>query len=125
MGRLPGAMRAPFQILLALLLVGLGAILLVEEQGVVGHEDADRLKALLLVVVGLYSFGQALPAMRRADAFFAYRQRAYLTVGLLLVGGGVLWVAASLGWIRQGILGPLLVVILGIWILVRQVRPRR
>lgn len=122
MGRGTGVMRAPFQVLLALLLVGLGAVLLVEEQGVVGHDDAGRLKALVLVVVGLYAFGRALPGVGRAEAFFSYRQRAYLTIGLLLVGGGLLWVAASLGWIRQGVLGPLLVVILGIWILVRQVR---
>ncbi len=123
MRRLPGVRRVPFQVLVAVLLVGLGLILLVEEQGVVAHQDADRLKALLLVIVGLYYLAQALPLLAR-EALFGYRQRAHLTIGLLLVGGGLLWVAASFGWVRQGVLGPLLVVAVGVWILVRQVRPR-
>ncbi len=117
--------RVRFQVLVALLLIAAGALWLLEALGILTHDVAGHLLPLPLIVIGAYYLAVAPRAHSADSPFFWYGQRGHRGLGTLLFAGGLLWLAASFGWLREGVIVPLLVVALGFWILLRQVRLKR
>jgi hypothetical protein len=115
--------RARFQVLAALLLIGLGVLWLLDAQGIITADTRRHLLPLLLVAAGAYFVWLGLRA-RVGTEPWPYQRRGRLAFGLLLVAGGLLWWAASFGWIREGAVVPMLVIALGVLILFRQSRLR-
>jgi hypothetical protein len=116
--------RARFQVLAAFLLIGLGVLWLLDAQGIITTDTRRHLLPLLLVAAGAYFVWLGLRATVGTEPWPAYQRRGRLTFGLLLVAGGLLWWAASFGWIREGAVVPMLVIALGVLILFRQSRRR-
>lgn len=116
--------RARFQVLAAFLLIGLGVLWLLTEQGLITRETYRHLLPLLLLAAGAYFLWLALRATVGAELWSTYQRRGRLAFGLLLIAGGLLWWAASYGWIREGAVVPMLIIALGVVVLLRQSRLR-
>jgi hypothetical protein len=116
--------RERFQVLVAFSLIGVGVLWLLDAQGVITRDTYRHLLPLLLVAAGAYVLAMALRARVGPEVWSAYQRRGRLTFGVLLVAGGLLWLAASYGWIREGAVVPMLVIALGVLVLLRQSRLR-
>jgi hypothetical protein len=116
--------RPRFQILAAFLLIGLGVLWLLTEQGLITRDTYRHLLPLLLVAAGAYFVWLGLRATEGTEPWSGYRRRGRLAFGLMLVAGGLLWWAASYGWIREGAVVPMLIIALGVLVLLRQSRRR-
>ncbi len=117
--------RIRFQVLLAVILILGGLLWLLVEQGVITRPVAGHLLPLLLILTGVYYIAIGVRPRWGDDLLLSYQRRGYLGLGGFLVAGGLLWLAASFGWLQEGTIVPLILIALGVWVLLRQARLRR
>jgi len=117
--------RVRFQVLLAVMLILGGLLWLLVEQGAITREVAGHLLPLLLLLVGGYYLAIGLRPRWGDDVLLYYQRRGYLSLAGVLIAGGLIWLAASYGWLQEGAIVPLILIGLGVWVLFRQARLRR